>query len=323
MAFFFFGALEMIRLLLWMIICQCNFESKLVSYERCIAFEEIQPEKMYTRFAEESKHLDSMANGKYKSTHTAQEIATEGAIKFTNVSCRYNERSDLVIKNLSFELKPKEKIGIIGRSGAGKSTLIKLMWLCIRPCEGQILIDGTDISETDLKDWRSQVMVISQDTCLFEGSLKENIDPLNTMGDDEKLNQILKRLNFMHKDYETHGLKMQIEADGGNLSQGEKQLICFSRTLVTRKKILIFDEATANIDLKTEETIQKEIKQEFGECTMMIIAHRIQTIIHCDKIMVMDGGMMVEFDTPKNLLKTEGSYFKEIYEKSIKESAPS
>jgi len=97
------------------------------------------------------------------------------------------------------------------------------MWLCIRPCEGQILIDGTDISECDLKDWRSQVMVISQDTCLFEGSLKENIDPLDSMGDDSKLNAILDRLEFSHKDYAINGLGMQIEADGGNLSQGEKQ----------------------------------------------------------------------------------------------------
>jgi ATP-binding cassette subfamily C (CFTR/MRP) protein 1 len=223
LAFFFFGAMEMIRLMLWMIVCQCNFESKLVSYERCIHFEEIQPEKMYTRFEEESRQMNDMANGKYIAKYTPQKIVTEGAIRFKNVSCRYNERSDLVLKDLEFEVRPKEKIGIVGRSGAGKSTLIKLMWQCMTPCQGQVMIDGVDIAQCDLKDWRSQVMVISQDTCLFEGSLKENIDPLDQMKDDSKLTHILERLNFGHKDYESSGLKMGIEADGGNLSQGEKQ----------------------------------------------------------------------------------------------------
>ena len=128
-----------------------------------------------------------------------------------------------MLKNLEFEVRPKEKIGIVGRSGAGKSTLIKLMWQCMRPCQGKVMIDGVDIAHCDLKDWRSQVMVISQDTCLFEGSLKENIDPLDQMKDDSKLTHILERLNFGHKDYEVSGLKMGIEADGGNLSQGEKQ----------------------------------------------------------------------------------------------------
>lgn len=110
---------------------------------------------------------------------------------------------------------------------------------------------------------------------------------------------------------------MAVEVDGGSLSAGERQLVCFSRTLINKRRLLILDEATASIDIKTEESIQKAIKEEFNDSTMIIIAHRVQTIIHCDRIMVMASGKIVEFDTPGNLLKKTGSYFKEIYEKNL------
>lgn len=202
------------------------------------------------------------------------------------VSAKYTDDGNLVINDLSFKIKPKEKIGIIGRTGAGKSSLIKLFWNCLAPCSGKIVVDQTDISNVDLKQLRSQIMVVSQDTALFEGTLRENIDPLCTVPDDNVLIDILNRLDFKHSNFNTDGLNMGIDTDGGNLSHGEKQLICFSRTLVSKKKLIILDEATANIDIKTEESIQKAVEDEFENSTMLIIAHRIQTILHCDRIMV-------------------------------------
>lgn len=313
-----FSATEMIRMLLWAVRAQCQFESTLISFERCTHFQQIDSEKNYKNVALEFKNMNDLIKDGYVKGCIKEKVVDEGKLIFDNVSARYNDRSDFVIKNISFNIKPKEKIGIIGRSGAGKSSLIKILWNCLAPCSGKILVDGQDISECDLKDYRSQIMVISQETALFEGSLRENIDPLH-QADNSTLMQIMAKIEFKHKTFEEKGLNMEIEADGGNLSQGEKQLICFSRTLINKRKQIIFDEATANIDLKTEEIIQSAVKKEFEDSTMLIIAHRIQTIIHCDRIMVLDHGSVVDFDTVGNLMKKEGSYFKEIYEKNLQQ----
>jgi ATP-binding cassette subfamily C (CFTR/MRP) protein 1 len=161
-------------------------------------------------------------------------------------------------------------------------------------------------------------MVVSQDTALFEGTLRENIDPLCVQTDDAVLMSILRRLAFTNQSFETHGLEMQIDSDGGNLSQGEKQLICFSRTLVSKRTLIILDEATANIDIKTEESIQKAVEEEFENSTMLIIAHRIQTVLHCDRIIVLRDGKIEEMGVVKEMIRKEGSYLKEIYDKLIK-----
>jgi ATP-binding cassette subfamily C (CFTR/MRP) protein 1 len=161
-------------------------------------------------------------------------------------------------------------------------------------------------------------MVVSQDTALFEGTLRENIDPLCVQTDDAVLMSILRRLAFTNQSFETHGLEMQIDSDGGNLSQGEKQLICFSRTLVSKRTLIILDEATANIDIKTEESIQKAVEEEFENSTMLIIAHRIQTVLHCDRIIVLRDGKIEEMGVVQEMIRKEGSYLKEIYDKLIK-----
>jgi ABC-type multidrug transport system fused ATPase/permease subunit len=161
-------------------------------------------------------------------------------------------------------------------------------------------------------------MVVSQDTALFEGTLRENIDPLCVQTDDAVLMSILKRLAFTNQSFETHGLEMQIDSDGGNLSQGEKQLICFSRTLVSKRTLIILDEATANIDIKTEESIQKAVEEEFENSTMLIIAPRIHTVLHCDRIIVLRDGKIEEMGIVQEMIRKEGSYLKEIYDKLVK-----
>lgn len=244
-------------------------------------------------------------------------IVSQGELIFNKVSARYNPYSDMVIKELSFRIAPKEKIGIVGRTGAGKSSLIKMFWHCLKPTSGDIIVDGINIANVDLKDLRREIMVVSQDIALFEGTLRENIDPLCSSSNDEKLLNILKRLDFQHTGFEKDGLDMVIESDGGNLSQGEKQLICFSRTLVNKRKLIILDEATASIDVKTEESIQKAVEEEFVESTVLIIAHRIQTVMHCDRVMVLKNGVIEEFGKPREMIKQRNSYLKEIYDSSV------
>lgn len=296
-------------------------ESTMVSYERCTYFEQIMPEENYKAFKYDSTQLDKILSAGTlwmdQQAKKQETIVKEGALVFENVSAKYNSWSNDVINSLSFEIRPKEKIGVIGRTGAGKSSLIKMLWKCLAPYQGNILIDDRNISDVDLKTLRNQVMVVSQDTVLLEGSLRENIDPLYLVKDDNLLIDILKRLQFKHQSFDEKKLEMQIQSDGENLSQGEKQLICFSRTLVNKRKLIILDEATANIDIMTEEVIQDAVKNDFSESTMLIIAHRIQTVQHCDRIMVFDAGRLVEFGAPEELRNKEGSYLKEIWDKTL------
>ena len=226
-----------------------------------------------------------------------------------------------MLRNLSFTLRPGEKIGIVGRTGSGKSSLIKLLWRALLPCEGRILIDGVDLAQTDLKSLRRQVMIVTQDTALFQGTLQDNLDPVMTAQEARLSEQLLKDLNFRHQEYLKSGLQMEIEAAGANLSQGEKQLISFSRILLAKKKVIIMDEATASIDLKTEEVLQQKMEEEFQDSTMLIIAHRIQTVMNCDRIMVLQNGTVSEFDSVDNLLQTPDSFFKKLVEK-IRQGEP-
>lgn len=195
-------------------------------------------------------------------------------------------------------MKPGEKIGVVGRTGAGKTSLIKLFWRCLLPYEGTIKIDGKDISKCDIKTLRTEMDVVSQEASLFEGTLRENLDPQSTGESDSYLVEILNELKF--KSGQPVNLEMQIDSDGSNLSIGEKQIICFARILLSRRKLVILDEATANIDLQTEGYIQNFLISGFSDSTMFIIAHRVQTVLHCDKILVLRFGEIIEFDTPEN-----------------------
>ena len=159
-------------------------------------------------------------------------------------------------------------------------------------------------------------MIVTQETALIEGTLRENIDiRLEDKSKDAEITEILTRLGFANPNYLKDGLDMAIDGEGSNLSAGEKQLISFARTLLDKKKIMILDEATANIDLKTEEKIQACVDQDFKDTTMLIIAHRIQTIMNCDRILILEKGKMAALDTPANLSNQKDSYFNNIINK--------
>ena len=175
--------------------------------------------------------------------------------------------------------------------------------------EGEIRIDGHEISSGDLKKLRSAMTVIPQDPQLFQNSLKNNIDPYGEF-EDYKIIEILKNFEIWDEKFRDHnGLEFVIEDSGQNLSQGEKQLICMVRALLSQSKLILLDEATANIDIKTESLFQKAIKTKFNDCTVLIIAHRLNTIMFCDDILVLDEGEILEYGSLENLKNDPGSHF--------------
>ena len=204
---------------------------------------------------------------------------------------------------------------MIGRTGSGKSTLIKLLWRYMDLSMGKILIDGKDISEVNLKALRNQITVITQETALFEGTLRENLDPTGFRFSDQQLIDTLASLKFVHPGYKDEGLEMQIDSDGKNFSLGERQLICFARAILRPTRLVLLDEPTASIDLKTEEVIQSAIERHFKDSTMITVAHRVQTVLECDRIMVLSNGAIIDFDTPEALMKRKDGFFSEIVKK--------
>lgn len=300
-----------------------ELEASMVSIERCEFFNHIPPETGYqTVKQEEKKYL--MVPKSIKPTQLclppSYNIVEKGHVVFENVTARYGENAEPVLKNLTFEVKPGEKVGIVGRTGAGKSSLIKMFWMSLKPCNGRIIVDGTDIAKVDLKKLRNEVMIVSQESALFLGSLRENIDPTVGKDQDEMLQSALNKLEFKNQNVANKGLDYRVDAGGANFSQGERQVVCFSRTLINKRKLIVLDEATANIDVKTEMAIQRAQNSEFKESTMFIIAHRINTVLECDKIMVLKFGELMEFDSPQNLLQNEDSYFKKIYDKMVEQN---
>ena len=239
----------------------------------------------------------------------------QGRIRFENYSVRYRPTTEIVLKNLNFEINGNEKIGVVGRTGSGKSTICLCLFRILEPLNGTIYIDDEDITKIGLDILRKNLTIIPQDPCLMEGSLKYNIDPFDK-AEDEEIVTILKKIGFEYTETDQQILNRKIEQGGSNLSVGEKQLLCIARAILRKTKIVVMDEATANIDMKTEEKIQKALQYVLNNSTVITVAHRIKTIIDYDKILVLNNGKIEEFDTPKNLLKNEKSLFFQLYSKS-------
>ncbi|CEF61191.1 ATP-binding cassette sub-family C member 8 [Strongyloides ratti] len=233
----------------------------------------------------------------------------KGEIIFSNYSTRYRKDLDLVVKNINIHINGGEKIGIVGRTGAGKSSLTLALFRMIEPADGTIIIDNVDITKIGLHDLRSHITVIPQDPVLFSGTLRFNLNPFNIYSDEEIWSSLEKAhlKNFALSNAE--GLDFIVSEGGSNISVGTCQLICLARAILRKSKILILDEATAAIDYHTDQLIQNTIRKEFSSSTVLAIAHRLNTILDYDKIIVLDKGQVVEFDTPSNLLKDKNSTF--------------
>ncbi|XP_015109425.1 probable multidrug resistance-associated protein lethal(2)03659 isoform X2 [Diachasma alloeum] len=225
----------------------------------------------------------------------------EGTIQFKNVYLSYAPGEPPVLKNLNFEIRKKEKVGIVGRTGAGKSSLISALFR-LADIEGNIIIDGVETSEIGLHDLRSKISIIPQEPFLFSGSLRRNLDPFD-LYPDSLLWGALEDVELKEM-----GLTAHINEGGSNLSVGQRQLVCLARAIVKNNRILVLDEATANVDPRTDELIQKTIRVKFAECTVLTIAHRLNTVMDSDRILLMDAGQVVEFDHPHILLQNEAGY---------------
>jgi len=280
----------------------------LVSLERCENYTKISQEK-YPVLATD-KNLKQYPSFNDKITT----FISDGKINFNNYSVKYRPNTPLVLKNLNFEINPKEKIGVVGRTGSGKSTLCLCLFRLLEADQGKISIDDIDISSIGLEMLRKNLTIIPQEPTLIEGTLRENVDPAEIFS-DEKILEILKAVGL--DDFlEGKNLDYKIENNGNNISIGEKQLICIARALIKKSKIILMDEATANIDYKTESFLQNSINKELKDCTVITIAHRIKTIINYDRILVLNNGEIVEYDSPKNLLEKKGLFY-QLYKESV------
>ncbi|KAF2664412.1 ATP-dependent bile acid permease [Microthyrium microscopicum] len=259
---------------------------------------------------------------------------SEGRMEVENLVVSYASDLPPVLKGLNFEVKPKERIGVVGRTGAGKSSLTLALFRFLEASEGSVHIDGVDISKIKLEDLRSRLAIIPQDPVLFSGTIRSNLDPFDERSDLE-LKDALERVHLVGSEAPTppegsanaptantknvnifKSLNSAISESGQNLSQGQRQLLCLARAIVARPKIMVLDEATSAVDKNTDSLIQRSIREEFDSSTLLVIAHRLSTIADFDRVLVLDQGAAVEYDTPKNLVEKEDGIFRSMVESS-------
>ncbi|XP_072376502.1 probable multidrug resistance-associated protein lethal(2)03659 isoform X3 [Diabrotica undecimpunctata] len=279
------------RTIQWGIREWAELENLMTSTERLLEYTELKKEKS------EGEKLDNWPS--------------KGSIVYERVCLSYQNSNELVLNNLNFNIQPKEKIGIVGRTGAGKSSIISTMFR-LYEVRGRIIIDGVDIKTLRLDFLRKSIGVIPQDPILFSGTIRSNLDPFNEFT-DEDIWTCLEKVGI--KNY-INDLYQLVNSNSLSFSAGQKQLICLARAILHKNIILIMDEATANMDPETDKTIYSIIRQNFHNSTILSIAHRLESILEYDKIMVLDRGELLEFDTPENLLTNTDSIFYNMVKQS-------
>jgi len=281
----------------WMVRMACDLENNCVALERIFEYTKLQTEGEWKSNNNSEKPLENWPQN--------------GIVEFENYKTKYREGLPNVLKGLNLKVNSREKIGICGRTGAGKSSLTLALFRIIEANEGKIMIDGKNVSQMGLHELRSKLSIIPQDPVLFTGTLRFNIDPIG-LYPDEELWRILE-LSHLKDHIGKHlskGLDHEVTEGGSNFSVGQRQLICLARALLRRSQILILDEATAAVDPETDELIQKTIRHEFKDCTILTIAHRLNTIMDYDRIVLMKDGQVLEIGPPQELLKDKCSHFR-------------
>ncbi|KAG7099723.1 hypothetical protein E1B28_001540 [Marasmius oreades] len=242
-----------------------------------------------------------------------------GSLVVDDLTVKYAPHLPAALRNLTFSVEPCEKIGVVGRTGSGKSTLALSLLRMLEPLSGSIYMDGIDISEIGLEDLRTRITIVSQDVSLFSGTLRTNLDPLGENSDEDCLD-VMKRCHLFsvlnHKGSMNEHDLLDLPVSQGSLSGGEKQLVALARAVLRRTNIIIMDEATSQIDNELDENIQRTIREELSSAIVITIAHRLKTIIDSDRILVLNGGEIAEFGTPRELLGVNGGMFREMCRRS-------
>ncbi|KAK7208586.1 P-loop containing nucleoside triphosphate hydrolase protein [Myxozyma melibiosi] len=286
-------ALQITQSLSWIVRMTVEVEVNTVSVERVLEYSQ----------------LPSEAPMVIKGHRPPASWPTSGELVFDHYSTRYREGLDLVLKDINLHINPKEKVGIVGRTGAGKSSLTLSLFRMIEAAEGHIDIDNLNTSTIGLSDLRHRLAIIPQDSQAFEGTIRDNLDPSHAH-DDTELWEVLELSHLKeHVSRMDGGLDARVAEAGSNLSVGQRQLMSLARALLTPSKILVLDEATAAVDVETDQLLQETIRKEFKDRTILTIAHRLNTIIDSDKIVVLSAGKVAEFDSPEKLLADKTSMF--------------
>ncbi|XP_074285609.1 ABC transporter C family member 3-like isoform X2 [Silene latifolia] len=280
----------------WVMRNLCNMENKIISVERILQYTSISSEPPLV--VEENRPDTSWLS--------------HGQLEIRDLKVRYAPHMPLVLKGISCTFYGGKKTGIVGRTGSGKSTLIQALFRIVEPAAGQIMLDGINICSIGLHDLRSRLSIIPQDPTMFEGTVRTNLDPLEEYSDDqiwEALDKCQLGDEVRKKDGKLDSI---VSENGENWSMGQRQLVCLGRVLLKRSKVLVLDEATASVDTATDNLIQQTLREHFSDSTVIIIAHRITSVIDSDMVLLLSHGLVEECDTPSRLLDNKSSSFSKL-----------
>ncbi|KAJ6844615.1 putative ABC transporter C family member 3 [Iris pallida] len=274
----------------------CRLENNVISVERILQYTSIPSEPPLTI---EARKPD-------------RDWPSNGEVVLRDIQVRYAPHMPFVLKGLTCTFPGGMKTGIVGRTGSGKSTLVQALFRIVDPTVGQIFIDGIDISTIGLHDLRSRLSIIPQDPTMFEGTVRSNLDPLQEFTDE----QIWEALDCCQLGNEVRKKELKLDSpvteNGENWSVGQRQLVCLGRIILKKSKVLVLDEATASVDTATDSLIQKTLSQQFSDSTVIIIAHRITSVLESDMVLLLDNGLIAEHDTPTRLLENKTSLFAKL-----------
>ncbi|XP_022255531.1 ATP-binding cassette sub-family C member 9-like [Limulus polyphemus] len=239
----------------------------------------------------------------------SQDWPASGEVTFENVTLSYDDDLDPVVRNVTLNIKPGEKVGICGRTGSGKSSLVMGLFRLLNISDGKIRIDGVNVTDIPLSTLRTKLSIIPQDAVMFSGTVRENLDPGNVHTDEELWKALetaqMKDLVISFSE----GLDSLVLEEGANFSTGQRQLFCLARALLRQSRIIVLDEATSSLDRETDKALQTVVASSWVGCTVLAIAHRVTSILDFDNVVVLEAGRIVEKGSPKDLLAKRGGTF--------------
>ncbi|PVD29256.1 hypothetical protein C0Q70_11853 [Pomacea canaliculata] len=235
-----------------------------------------------------------------------------GRIQYLNVTASHSPLSPPVLRGLNFTIQPGEKVGLVGRTGAGKTSLWSVLIGLLTPTGGAVVIDGLDVCTVPIHVLRSRVAVLPQEPFVLEGSIRLNLDPTGQINDEQMWEALRKVRLAKHIRSLPKGLDTQCQSDGSIFSTGQKQLLCLARLLLRPAKIVVLDEATSSVDAKTAAVIDQTLIHACAKRTVLVVAHRLSTILNCNRVIVLDKGSVVEMDTPARLMANPLSFFSRL-----------